>query len=92
MDFQLTAAIFYPLALALGAEALVSITRVEDLLLKEERDNDPNGLPLKLNSMEKESEKTDESKSLLLTSANSTQQEQVKDKGIVIWFLFNCNQ
>lgn len=34
---QLTAAIFYPLALALGAEALVSITRVEELLLMEER-------------------------------------------------------
>lgn len=34
---QLTAAIFYPIALALGAEALVSITRVEELLLLEER-------------------------------------------------------
>lgn len=37
---QLTAAIFYPLALALGAEALVSIGRVEEFLLMEERSSD----------------------------------------------------
>lgn len=35
--FQLTAAIFYPLALALGGEGLVSINHVEELLLIEER-------------------------------------------------------
>lgn len=91
--FQLTAAIFYPLALALGAEALVSITRVEDLLLKEERDNDSNGRVLKLNTKAVESEKTEESKGLLATSENLKQKEQVKDKGIlvVILFLFNSD-
>lgn len=82
MIFQLTAAIFYPLALALGAEALVSITRVEDLLLKEERDNDPNDLVLKPNFKVKESEKTEESKGLLATQQNITQKGQVKDKGM----------
>ncbi|KAJ6635336.1 ATP-binding cassette sub-family C member 4 [Pseudolycoriella hygida] len=41
---QLTAAIFYPLALSLGAEALVSITRVEEYLLMEEKDESNVGL------------------------------------------------
>lgn len=89
MVFQLTAAIFYPLALALGAEALVSITRVEDLLLKEERDNDPHALALKPNTTE--SEKTEESKGLLAISVNITQKEQVKDKGKLLLYLFNSN-
>ena len=44
MLFQLTAAIFYPLALSFGAEALVSIKRVEDFLLHEERDMSSNKL------------------------------------------------
>lgn len=34
---QLNAAIFYPMALSLGAEALVSIRRVEEFLLKGEK-------------------------------------------------------
>ncbi len=42
--FQLTAAIFYPLALSLGAEALVSIKRVEEYLLMEEKDESNIGL------------------------------------------------
>lgn len=83
MFFQLTAAIFYPLALALGAEALVSITRVEDLLLKEERDNVPTGFGLKFNTNTMEYEKTEESKGLLVASENLKQKEEVKDKGIL---------
>lgn len=43
-SLQLTAAIFYPLALSLGAEALVSITRVEEYLLMEEKDETNIGL------------------------------------------------
>lgn len=34
--FQLTVVIFYPLALAFGGEALISITRIEDFLLLDE--------------------------------------------------------
>jgi ATP-binding cassette, subfamily C (CFTR/MRP), member 4 len=41
---QLTAAIFYPLAVSLGAEALVSITRVQDFLLMEDQDTTSQGL------------------------------------------------
>lgn len=47
LQSQLTAAIFYPIALALGAEALVSITRVEELLLLEERDGEEPNDPIK---------------------------------------------
>lgn len=41
---QLNAAIFYPLALALGAEALVSIQRIEEFLLKDEKNEAELGL------------------------------------------------
>lgn len=41
---QLTAAIFYPLALSLCAEAFVSISRVQDLLMLEEQDTNITGL------------------------------------------------
>ncbi|KAL7032928.1 hypothetical protein ACKWTF_007429 [Chironomus riparius] len=40
---QLTAAIFYPLAVSLGAEALVSIKRIQDFLSLEEQDVLANG-------------------------------------------------
>lgn len=40
----MTAAIFYPLALSLGAEALVSIERVEEFLLMEEKPTIQKGL------------------------------------------------
>uniref|UniRef100_A0A182YM29 Uncharacterized protein n=1 Tax=Anopheles stephensi TaxID=30069 RepID=A0A182YM29_ANOST len=38
---QLTAAIFYPLAVSLGAEALVSIDRIQEFLALEEHDSNP---------------------------------------------------
>ncbi|XP_001843089.2 probable multidrug resistance-associated protein lethal(2)03659 [Culex quinquefasciatus] len=41
---QLTAAIFYPLAVSLGAEALVSIDRVQEFLVLEEQDKKMIGL------------------------------------------------
>lgn len=44
---QLSAAIFYPLAVSLGAEALVSIQRVQTFLMMEERDIDNKGLTRK---------------------------------------------
>lgn len=40
----MNAAIFYPMALALGAEALVSIRRIEEFLLKEEKNESELGL------------------------------------------------
>lgn len=40
----MNAAIFYPLALALGAEALVSIQRIEEFLLKDEKNEAESGL------------------------------------------------
>lgn len=36
---QLITTVFYPLAIAFGAEALVSIERIEEFLLKPERDD-----------------------------------------------------
>lgn len=42
--FQLNAAIFYPMALAFGAEALVSIQRIEEFLLKGEKNEAEVGL------------------------------------------------
>ncbi|XP_058822715.1 ATP-binding cassette sub-family C member 4-like [Topomyia yanbarensis] len=41
---QLTAAIFYPLAISLGAEALVSIDRVQEFLAMDEQDTNIAGL------------------------------------------------
>lgn len=41
---QLTAAIFYPMAVSFGAEALVSIKRVQEYLLQDEHDIDNKGL------------------------------------------------
>ncbi|CRK99302.1 CLUMA_CG012571, isoform A [Clunio marinus] len=41
---QLTAAIFYPLAVSLGAEALVSFKRIQDFLMLEEQDPTTPGL------------------------------------------------
>lgn len=36
--FKVTAALIYPLALASGADAMVSLKRIEDFLLQEEKD------------------------------------------------------
>lgn len=44
---QLNAAIFYPLAVSLGAEALVSINRIEEFLLKSEKSETELGLERK---------------------------------------------
>lgn len=44
VQFQLNAAIFYPMALAFGAEALVSIQRIEEFLLKGEKNETEVGL------------------------------------------------
>lgn len=41
---QLNAAIFYPMALSLGAEALVSIRRIEEFLLKGEKSESELGI------------------------------------------------
>lgn len=41
---QLNAAIFYPMALSLGAEALVSIRRIEEFLLKGEKSESEFGI------------------------------------------------
>lgn len=41
---QLNAAILYPLALSLGAEALVSIRRIEEFLLKDEKNESELGI------------------------------------------------
>lgn len=41
--FQLNAAILYPYALAFGAEALVSIKRIEEFLLKDEKSESEDG-------------------------------------------------
>lgn len=41
---QLTAAIYYPMAVSFGAEALVSITRIQEYLTVEEQDNVTVGL------------------------------------------------
>lgn len=43
-SFQLNAAIFYPYALAFGAEALVSIKRIEEFLMKNEKSESDDGL------------------------------------------------
>ncbi|XP_053671125.1 ATP-binding cassette sub-family C member 4-like [Anopheles nili] len=52
---QLTAAIFYPLAVSLGAEALVSIERIEEFLALQEHDPSPqsttHGLQRNLNDL-----------------------------------------
>lgn len=40
----MNAAIFYPYALAFGAEALVSIKRIEEFLLKNEKSESDDGL------------------------------------------------
>ncbi|XP_050071787.1 ATP-binding cassette sub-family C member 4 [Anopheles maculipalpis] len=52
---QLTAAIFYPLAVSLGAEALVSIDRIQEFLALEEHDSNPpspnGGLQRNLNDL-----------------------------------------
>lgn len=44
LHIQLNAAIFYPMALALGAEALVSIRRIEEFLQKDEKNETELGL------------------------------------------------
>lgn len=44
VHLQLNAAIFYPMALAFGAEALVSIQRIEEFLLKGEKNETEVGL------------------------------------------------
>lgn len=41
---QLNAAIFFPIALAMGAEALVSIQRIEEFLSKDEKNEAELGL------------------------------------------------
>lgn len=49
---QLLAAIYYPLAVSLGAEAMVSIKRVENFLIQEERDARAKGLNLHIKKAE----------------------------------------
>lgn len=44
---QLNAAIFYPLAISFGAEALVSVERIEEFLLKSEKSDTELGLERK---------------------------------------------
>lgn len=88
LNVQLTAEIFYPLALALGAEALVSITRVEELLLMEEKEESkektftPSAITPMLNKKEKDV--NDEEKNLLPTT-NGELKEMVKNKGRLIF-------
>lgn len=43
-NLQLNAAILYPFALSFGAEALVSFKRIEEFLLKEEKNETEHGL------------------------------------------------
>lgn len=64
---QLVAAIFYPLAVSLGAEALVSITRVEQFLNQEEHDTTLKGL-----KMVKGEQIVPNSKVLLLNDVTAT--------------------
>lgn len=66
--FQFNAAILYPMALALGAEALVSIKRIEEYLLKNEKSETDLGL---------------ERRSSLIASSSKGTLNQLKNKNNV---------